>query len=617
MSFLFPAGLALSSLAIPLVALYFLRMRRRRVVVPSLLPWARVARAERLASPFHRFRRHLLLLLQLLALLACVLAWARPYVETDAVGYQSVVLVVDTSASMGATDVAPSRLGAAVAEASAIVDRLGPTDEVMVVAAGPRTAVAAPFTRDHAAAVRTLADLAPTEAEGGLEDGLALAASLVASRPDVQIVVLSDGGPRPLAAIGGAPVRFVPIGVSDANVGIVAVDLRRSPVSELDQQLFVTAASFGAAPVDATVEVYLDERLIGLRNARLERGAPAPMVFDLPADSAGVLRAEVHAEPDHLAADDVVYARLEPLAGRRVLLVGGDALLVRILASDPRVRATRVAPSAVTPEILADADAILFAGAVPDGGANGLDGYDYAVLGPYPGAPVGFGPPVTAPKITGWQRAHPALRFTRWDDVTVAEARRVVDPAGLQAIVDGDAGPLVLAGQRNGGRVVQLAFDPLRTDLPLRVAWPILVMNVVGWLTDDAGGGASAVVRTGQPFTERVAELGAADDTDAVVTGPAPARATVADGVVRVTGLDRVGTYKVRVGSAELAFAANLLSDAESQIRVRSTLEDPGAVPVEAASVATARRELWRELVLVGLAILAVEWLVWAARRDG
>jgi Ca-activated chloride channel homolog len=615
-SFLFPAGLALSALAVPLVALYFLRLRRRKVVVSSLLPWHALLRDEKLATPFHRLRRNLLLLIQLLVLLLLVLAFARPAVDTEAAGYRSVVLVVDASASMGATDVAPNRLGAAVALATDLVDALGPADEVMVVRAGPSTAVALPFTRDHAAAARALASLAPTEAEATLEEGVSLALSLARSRPDVQVVVLSDGGPRPLGTVdgSGASVRFERVGRSDRNAGIVALDLRRSPVSELDQQLFVTVRAFGAEPMDGTVEVYLEQRLVGLRNARLDPDAPVSMVFDLPPDGQGDLEVRLDAADDLLAADDRAVAVLRPLGARRVLVVGGDPLLEKILANDPRVEATRIAPSAVTPELLGEADAILLSGAVPDG----LDGFHYAVLGPFDGGPVRFGEDVQAPRITGWQRTHPALRFTRWDDLTVARARAVVERGGLAPIVDGEHGPMVLAGQRNGGRVAQLAFDPFQSDLPLRVAWPILVMNLVGWLTEDAGFAAGAAqARTGQPFVQRLPEA----DTDAAPTvrGPRGAGdAVVADGVLRVTGTDHVGVYRVSAGDTELRFAANLLSEAESRIRPRgdlglATSERPAG---EVAS-ALARREIWRPLMVFAAVVLVLEWLLWAFRRSG
>lgn len=613
MNFLFPAGLALSGLAVPLVALYFLRLRRRKVRVSSLLPWHALQKSEQLSSPFHRFRRNLLLLVQLLLLALLVLAFARPTLETGSAEFRSVVLLVDTSASMGATDTAPNRLARAVAEADRIVSDLGPGDEVMVVSAGPRTAVVLPFTRDNAAARSALADLVVTEAEGGLVEGMELAASLARSRSQVQIVVLSDGGPEDLPAITGISaedVQFVRIGESDTNAGIVALDLRRSPVSELDRQLFVTVRSFGSEPVDGAVEVYLDDGLLALRNTRLDPEVPVSMVFDLPLSAEGVLKVHLDVDPDQLPADDTAWAVLSTLGAREILLVGGDALLARILANDPRIRASRIAPAAATPEILAAADAVLFAGAVPEG----VDGLDYAVLGPFPGTPIGLGDPVKAPRITGWQRTHPILRFTRWDDVVVGTARTVTDKGGLSTLVDAEHGPLVLAGQRNGGRVVQLAFDPLESDLPLRVGWPILVMNIVGWLTEDPLGGEASQARTGTPFVQHLGEA----DARAIPTvrGPGPAEAVVTGGTLRVTRTDRVGVYDVTAGGTRLRFAANLLSERESRIRPRSALGLVGSAgePVR-ASLAVSRRELWRPLLIAAAALLVLEWLFWNLRR--
>ena len=92
MNLLFPAGLALGALAVPLIGLYFLRIRRQRVRVPSLLLWQEVAKVQALATPFERFRKSLLLLLQLLLLLLLTLALARPYLEDEFEAGRSLVL---------------------------------------------------------------------------------------------------------------------------------------------------------------------------------------------------------------------------------------------------------------------------------------------------------------------------------------------------------------------------------------------------------------------------------------------------------------------------------------------------------------------------------------------
>lgn len=581
------------------------------MLVSSLLPWHALQKSEKLASPFHRFRRNLLLLVQLLILALLTAAFARPFFESESGSFESVVLLVDNSASMGATDVSPNRLARAIAEAKQIVGTLAATDEVMLVSAGPRTSVVVPFTREHATVVRALGEIEGTDAEGGLEEGLQLALSLARSRPKVEVIVLSDGGSRELSSVGptgSANVRFVQVGEEDNNAGIIALDLRRSPISELDQQLFVTVRSFGTETVKGSLEVYLERELVGLKTVDLPPETPISMVFELPSGKTGTLKAHLDVSPDRLEADNTAWAVVGSTDSRRVLLVSGDALLARILASDPRVKADRVSASAVTPEMLAEHDAVLFAGAVPDG----VDGLDYAVLGPYPGSPVRFGEAITGPKITGWQRAHPTLRFTRWDDVIVGRAMKVTDRAGLATIVDAEHGPLVLAGQRAGGRVVQLAFDPLASDLPLRVAWPILVMNIVGFLTEDPSGGGPASHHTGTPFVAAIAE----GLDSASVIGPSATEAIVSEGTVRVPHPDRVGVYEVTAGGSHIRFAANLLSEAESRIRPRAALalSEADAVAVDAAK-AMSRRELWRPLLLAAVVLLCVEWLLWNIRR--
>src|SRR5213076_831442 len=115
MSFLSPFALALFALSLPLVMLYFLKVRRRERRVPSLLLWAPALRDREASAFFQRLQRDPLLILQLLALLALTLALARPTVTVLGDGARKVVVVLDTSASMKARDVSPSRFDIAQA----------------------------------------------------------------------------------------------------------------------------------------------------------------------------------------------------------------------------------------------------------------------------------------------------------------------------------------------------------------------------------------------------------------------------------------------------------------------------------------------------------------------
>src|SRR5213083_3721397 len=121
MSFLSPLALALFGLSVPLVLLYFLKVRRRERTVSSLLLWPTSLRDREASTFFQRLHRDPLLILQLLALLALCLALARPVATVTGEGARKVVVVLDTSASMKARDVSPSRFDIAQAAAVQLV----------------------------------------------------------------------------------------------------------------------------------------------------------------------------------------------------------------------------------------------------------------------------------------------------------------------------------------------------------------------------------------------------------------------------------------------------------------------------------------------------------------
>src|SRR5512141_1369583 len=95
------------------IAMYLLKLRRDEAPVPSTLLWQRLVADVEANAPWQKLRRSLLLLLQLLLVLILVLLAARPFVERPAGLAGDIVLVIDTSASMQAADVAPSRLESA------------------------------------------------------------------------------------------------------------------------------------------------------------------------------------------------------------------------------------------------------------------------------------------------------------------------------------------------------------------------------------------------------------------------------------------------------------------------------------------------------------------------
>src|SRR6478672_4554707 len=111
-----------------IIALYFLKLRRRPVQVPSTLLWRRSLEDLHVNSLFQRLRKNLLLFLQLLAVFLTMLALTGPRIKGSTGQGQRYVLAIDNSASMSATDLKPNRLARAKDEAKKLIAAMNSDD---------------------------------------------------------------------------------------------------------------------------------------------------------------------------------------------------------------------------------------------------------------------------------------------------------------------------------------------------------------------------------------------------------------------------------------------------------------------------------------------------------
>src|SRR6516162_10142073 len=162
-----PLGLAawsaLAGVPVGIIALYFLKLRRRPVRVPSTLLWRRSLEDLHVNSLFQRLRRNLLLFLQLLAVALAMLALAGPQVKGTGATGQRFVLMIDNSASMSATDVAPSRLAAAKEAAKKVVSAMDGDDLAMVIAFSDSARVVSNYTGDRRLLTQRIESIPPTQ----------------------------------------------------------------------------------------------------------------------------------------------------------------------------------------------------------------------------------------------------------------------------------------------------------------------------------------------------------------------------------------------------------------------------------------------------------------------
>jgi Ca-activated chloride channel homolog len=216
MGFLVPAGLALAALALPIVLFYMLKLRRQPARVSSLLLWQQVLQDRQANAPWQRLKRNLLLLLQLIILALLVMALARPYLSVQARVQGNVVLLLDASVSMQATDVAPSRFDAARRIALDLIERLEPDDAVTLIAVEQTPHILTPATTDRDRLRRALVAARASYGPADWQAALTLAAANAASLPEATVTIVSDGAfaAQGEAAAADFPPLAGPVGLS-------------------------------------------------------------------------------------------------------------------------------------------------------------------------------------------------------------------------------------------------------------------------------------------------------------------------------------------------------------------------------------------------------------------
>ena len=615
-------GLAVAGAAV-LTGLYLLKPRRRRVVVAFAPLWSAGVGERRSERWARRLRRWLSLALQLAIFVLVLLAAADPRpVAADHAG-RSVVVLVDRSASMSATDEPGTRLAAARAVARAQVTGLRPADRALVASFAADVTVESGFESDPVRLARAVDRVSASDEPGDLGRALTFAASVLRAAPHPTIVLVSDGAfsddaraqvrwtegsaDETAPSLAGIDVRFAPVGRRARNVAILAFAARRLPADPTAVEAAATLRNFGAAPATVTLEIVAGQgnaHLVESARVTLAPGETHRHVLPDVATAGARLEARlVERQADDLALDDHAYAAVPGLERLRVLRVGPPDLYLDggllSLGEGVSVSGARAEAAESTRARWASYDVVIFDGVAP---APAPRAGHFLYLAPRgPGSPFAARGVVKEPVISDVRKGHPLLRQLDLADVNIAEADRLVTEPGDVDVASSFGAPLIVARERAGLRVAALAFDVRRSDLPMRSAFPLLLANALGWL---AGADAREVMPAIVGTTARVpAPRGA---TRVEVRDPTGARASwPVEGDAVEIPIRHAGFY--RVGATTLAANASDAVESDTTPVARLVLGDRALAPPD-PPLGHGRRTPATWALLAAAALLLLEW---------
>ncbi|MBX3444050.1 MAG: BatA and WFA domain-containing protein [Planctomyces sp.] len=630
-SFSTPGWAWLFTLLVPLIVFYFLKLKRPRIEVPSLALWRQVVSDQRVNAPFQKFRRNLLLLLQVLLLCLLALAATQPYWRGDLSEAQFLPILIDTSASMGAVDekTGKTRLDLAREEVRRLVDGLVSGQQLSLISVNSTARTLTDFTDNRAVLREALTRLKVSDVPTRVEDGLRLAQALAKSK-DVQSVRLySDGNlptrpdpttGNPIAVVDfDLPFRleFQQIPASGNNLGITALNARRASTTRWE--VFIRIDGAPAASTAGRVTLRNHGRVVGQEDVILGPAETQRLVFSIDADAPAALEAVIEPDGfDALKSDNIAWLDLPvgrdltvycatTLDGYRHALRGLPGVLVEpgedgtsklgaydLVISDNEVDAAR------------EADTYLFVGVVPGELAGQLS--------------VSAG--VT--DVVDWKRDSSLLQHVqmrevqsmdlpqRGDDVTDAD----VESRGYEYLAHGARGPLMLQKREGSKLRIYFLFHTDRSTLPYRIGFPVMVSNLANMALQQAELAEMSAATTGALPRIRL------DANQAYrITSPAGEHFDQsADAIGDLLGIPAtaVGRYEIRKeGTPVRSIGVSLLNPTETSLATVSEIQmNEVAVSAEGERV-KADKPWWPMLSLLGFGLLLVEWWVFQKKPSG
>lgn len=602
-----PGALAFLLIIPAIVLLYMVRSRYRQHRVSSVMLWRSVRRDLEARQKLRLPPLSLLMLLQILAILAGTAALVKPALSAN--DRTHLVIVMDTSVAMAATDVAPSRFEVARQRAREAIAQLQPGDQVSLIQAGV-SPVLLVSGNDSATVLGALERLRPSSTTSDVVSALRVGESLInKTGGNGGILLLSDGafGPDFSPPPVSVPVHFDPIGTTGDNQGITALDVRPDLDGSGRWTAFARVNNYSGHDVQVPAVATADGLPLDSRDLKIAPHGSTDLTFALPA---GVKSFALSLSTgDVFPADDRADVRIDPPQQRKVLLVSKDPGPVeKLLKGMPGLQVSTVSPDSYKSSQAADL--VVMDQFVPPT----LPGADMLIMNP-PLSAAGFdtSPARADASVLRSNGDSGLLDSVDLQSLRFGQSLQLAVPSWAHAVVEGQAGPLILQGDLAGRKIVVLNFDWQLTDLPRMQAFPLLLSNVVGELNPMA---LPSGLQPGEPVVLRPL----ADATGVTVKKPDGSTSdfSLSSGSYAFTDTDQVGQYVVtwkgtQVGQASSSFNVNLTSPLASDIAPGQYSFGSGSI-LRGPSPSGPGQMLWPFAAMALLMVMAAEWTYFTRR---
>ncbi|HEX9453802.1 MAG TPA: vWA domain-containing protein, partial [Candidatus Binatia bacterium] len=427
-----------------------------------------------------------------------------------------------------------------------------------------------------------------------------------------RVIVISDGafaGAEEFAK-PAAHLRFIKVDGGKDNVAIVGFEVRRQPNRPAIAEIMVHLRNYTGKAVRVPLSLSLGEKLL-LRD-EIDIGADdrRVMIYPVEVGLTGALNARIEFDDD-FATDNRAYLAVNDVAPARVLYVGpGNSYLNNLLHWFANVQLT-VAPrwDAALGQTQDQYDVLIFdrvaAPALSHGNVILIDTVAANL-------PIRVQGKIANPRLTMPLAKHPITDGLVLGDLRIEEAMQVGVSGSAAVLARAADLPLIVASEVGKLRTLFIGFDLLASDLPLRIAFPVLIHNVLEWFQPQRLEFPAQSVQAGTPFVTRLQSSDGALD----ITLPSGKKETFDGATSPLVFADTfaAGFYSYQGAGGVGRFAVNLFDEDESNIAPRFNIQSDAKQADQSLGTAEIGYSLWPLLLAVVLLLLAGE-LFFAIRQ--
>jgi hypothetical protein len=640
--------------------LYFLKLRRTPVEVPSTYLWTKALEDMHVNSLWQRLRRNLLMFLQLLLALLLLLSCLRPGCQGTKLEGERFIFLVDQSASMSAVDTVEgtSRLEVAKGEVIKLIDQMKSGDSAMVISFSDVSRMVQSYTTNRSALKSKVASIEQTERASDIMEALVAASGLanpgrtsdresgrdlmVAEGKPARMFIFSDGAIKevPDFFMGKLTPEYRPVGSFEPpnNVGIVALSV--SDPLENDTQLQCYARLFNSDDEDRFVDVTLkvDGVVVDSDEAvEIPRNSTTGLVYDLSNllnDLEQPKKIELSIDtPDVYMIDNKAWAAVNPPREANILILSDSNEYLDLVTQTERISELANIfyelpdyvkdPKYLEQTTLGFFDLVIYDQCAPK--SMPLCNTVFWGKAP-PSEEWKFGSPISPTTIIDTKSSHPLMAAIQMGNVNVLNSSIVEGPRGSVSMVESAKGSIMQLGGRGGFLDLVIGFATIsvdvdgniepNTDWMRKLSFPIFIQNMIVELGNGKNFAASAGGRPGELLNFRTS----VPFDSVTVTDPTGTKSKLAarpDKTFTLSGAKKSGLYSIQSDSQEnpdLLVPVNLFDRNESNLTVREKLTLGYEEVTGEAKREQARKQYWTWFLIVALAVLLFEWYVYNRR---